>query len=239
MKKILVTTLIACLLIPSAFAALTTTYNATIPYINGAGNPNTGWVSGVNDVTPNLKLGIRADSFTDGSTPNNGAGTYTFASGLVNAGTRATWNYQFTANSDTSSHNIPLNTYEYWLTLSINGGPASAPFDLLSLGDNTYGDNTSTQGFNVSKGGSALAATHNVFANSENIIFLGDLNTGGTYQFEFYATLAGSGSGGAKLDDVNMTVNVVPEPSTYVAGALLLLPFGVSAVRKLRKNRVA
>jgi hypothetical protein len=31
----------------------------------------------------------------------------------------------------------------------------------------------------------------------------------------------------------------VPEPSTYLAGALLLLPFGVSTVRKLRKNRAA
>jgi hypothetical protein len=31
----------------------------------------------------------------------------------------------------------------------------------------------------------------------------------------------------------------VPEPSTYVAGALLLLPFGASALRSLRKNRSA
>lgn len=31
----------------------------------------------------------------------------------------------------------------------------------------------------------------------------------------------------------------VPEPSTIVAGALLLLPFGVSTVRILRKNRTA
>ena len=31
----------------------------------------------------------------------------------------------------------------------------------------------------------------------------------------------------------------VPEPSTCVAGALLLLPFGASLIRKLRKNRAA
>ena len=30
---------------------------------------------------------------------------------------------------------------------------------------------------------------------------------------------------------------VVPEPSTMIAGALLLLPFGASAIRILRKNR--
>ena len=37
------------------------------------------------------------------------------------------------------------------------------------------------------------------------------------------------GSGGA--------VTAVPEPSTCIAGALLLLPFGFSAIRILRKNR--
>jgi hypothetical protein len=31
----------------------------------------------------------------------------------------------------------------------------------------------------------------------------------------------------------------IPEPSTYLAGALLLLPFGASVLRKLRKNRTA
>jgi hypothetical protein len=34
-------------------------------------------------------------------------------------------------------------------------------------------------------------------------------------------------------------VIVVPEPTTVVAGALLLLPFGASTLRILRKNRVA
>lgn len=33
--------------------------------------------------------------------------------------------------------------------------------------------------------------------------------------------------------------NVVPEPTTIIAGALLLLPFGASTIRFLRKNRTA
>jgi hypothetical protein len=33
------------------------------------------------------------------------------------------------------------------------------------------------------------------------------------------------------------TVTSTPEPSTWVAGALMLLPMGVSAIRKLRKNQ--
>ena len=31
----------------------------------------------------------------------------------------------------------------------------------------------------------------------------------------------------------------VPEPSTIVAGALMLLPFGIGAIRSLRKDRTA
>ena len=36
-----------------------------------------------------------------------------------------------------------------------------------------------------------------------------------------------------------MTVNVAPEPTTMVAGALLLLPFGMSTLRLLRKKQTA
>lgn len=36
-----------------------------------------------------------------------------------------------------------------------------------------------------------------------------------------------------------LTATPIPEPTTMVAGALLLLPFGVSTLRMLRKNRTA
>lgn len=39
------------------------------------------------------------------------------------------------------------------------------------------------------------------------------------------------------VDDVNLVP--VPEPSTIIAGALALLPFGASALRMLRKSRKA
>ena len=49
------------------------------------------------------------------------------------------------------------------------------------------------------------------------------------------------GNGWDKASDVNVQVfgAVVPEPTTYLAGALLLLPFGVSTLRRLRRNRQA
>jgi hypothetical protein len=49
------------------------------------------------------------------------------------------------------------------------------------------------------------------------------------------------GNGWDKASDVNVQVfgTPVPEPTTMIAGALLLLPFGVSTFRVLRKSRVA
>jgi hypothetical protein len=39
------------------------------------------------------------------------------------------------------------------------------------------------------------------------------------------------------VDDISLTA--VPEPTTMIAGALLLLPFGASTLRMLRKRRAA
>jgi len=49
------------------------------------------------------------------------------------------------------------------------------------------------------------------------------------------------GDGWDKASDVNVQVygNAVPEPTTIISGALMLLPFGASTLRILRKNRMA
>ena len=39
------------------------------------------------------------------------------------------------------------------------------------------------------------------------------------------------------INYIDFTASPVPEPSTYVAGAMLLLPFGLSGIRILRKSR--
>ena len=49
-------------------------------------------------------------------------------------------------------------------------------------------------------------------------------------------TVPGPG-GGAIID--RMVLTVVPEPGTVIAGALLLLPFALSTLRVLRRNRAA
>jgi type VI secretion system secreted protein VgrG len=45
-------------------------------------------------------------------------------------------------------------------------------------------------------------------------------------------------NGAVTLDNNNITVPV-PEPTTMIAGALLLLPFGASTLRRMRKTRTA
>jgi hypothetical protein len=38
---------------------------------------------------------------------------------------------------------------------------------------------------------------------------------------------------------MDLTATPVPEPTTMIAGALLLLPFGASTLRRMRKTRTA
>ena len=40
------------------------------------------------------------------------------------------------------------------------------------------------------------------------------------------------------LDNVSISA-AVPEPSTYIAGALMLLPFGLQGIRHLRSRKQA
>lgn len=52
-----------------------------------------------------------------------------------------------------------------------------------------------------------------------------------------YFLQMGFAGGGTFLDNVVLDSVAVPEPTTVIAGALLLLPFGVTTLRALRKQR--
>ena len=49
----------------------------------------------------------------------------------------------------------------------------------------------------------------------------------------------GSGAASANIESITVGASEVPEPTTMIAGALLLLPFGATTLRMLRKNRTA
>jgi hypothetical protein len=247
--KTILSALAACLVIPSAFGAIS--YNQTITYINGSGNLNTGWTA--ND-DGGIELGLRADNRDNGTVPISAPGVYSFAPGNSTvAPTHADWNYQFTINSDPANGTAPLSTYDFYLVVvgpGIAGGVPITINAVTGLPDDTFGNNTSSQGHNVTVANgttqlnTTLETLNNVAANSQTISFapFGDhSNLGGVYDFELYATAAGAGAGGAKVDDVSIEVQVgaVPEPTTVVAGAMLFLPFGASAIRILRKKRTA
>ncbi len=50
-------------------------------------------------------------------------------------------------------------------------------------------------------------------------------------------TFSADFSASTPMDEVRIVTAAVPEPTTMVAGALLLLPFGAGALRSLRKSR--
>jgi hypothetical protein len=58
-------------------------------------------------------------------------------------------------------------------------------------------------------------------------------NTATEYSGLFAGPMAGSSRAAVLM------ASPVPEPSTYVAGALMLVPLGVGLLRKARKNRAA
>ena len=68
--------------------------------------------------------------------------------------------------------------------------------------------------------------------------------TGGADAGDYVIAFEDLPAGSSDLDYNDFVVQVsgvvpVPEPTTVIAGALLLLPFGASTLRILRKNRVA
>lgn len=134
---------------------------------------------------------------------------------------RSLWNYDFYLNSSAGN----LGLYTFTLTvLNVGNGHTVSYNPFTDIGDNEPMHSLATAG------------------NSESLDFIAsligyDANANDTYDFTLTATdgtttlstseqvIAGTGA-----------VSPVPEPTTVVAGSLLLLPFGISALRKFRKS---
>ena len=57
--------------------------------------------------------------------------------------------------------------------------------------------------------------------------------------YAYIGDTGGPSSGSVNINSITVGPYEVPEPTTMIAGALLLLPFGASTIRMLRKNRTA
>jgi len=82
-----------------------------------------------------------------------------------------------------------------------------------------------------------------VFGNASNLggstdVFPYTLNaTGGITSTSYYLTIEDSITG--SMTSIDSSITVVPETTTVVAAALMLLPLGIGAVRSLRKEQAS
>jgi hypothetical protein len=150
------------------------------------------------------------------------------ASGAISPATYADGStYQGTSGSSIAMHqvdfavNITLSagqTYDFFLDGTGSGDGTVVPFAHAS---------------NAALSGSPQDGADNSMLYAEVVGGILDPTSVGTWD--------SSTDGWDKSSDVNVQVSgapaSVPEPSTYFAGALLLLPLGVGAIRSLRKER--
>jgi len=128
----------------------------------------------------------------------------------------------------------PNSIYE--LSFDLSGNPDGPP--TIKTLDVTFGNTTQVFTFDTTgishdnMGWVVQSALFQASGSSTDLIFT-----------DASALADGSPTGfGAVIDNVSLNavpLNAVPEPTTIIAGALLLLPFGASALRILRRNRMA
>ena len=138
----------------------------------------------------------------------------------------------------TISQSLSLSPGTYKLTFAESGNPDGPP-DLKHLLV-TLGGSTQTFDYNYVNQGTTRG---NMQWLTQTAYFSVTATSGSTLVFQDGSVLANSGYGppgttpwGVALDDVQLTA--VPEPTTLIAGALLLLPFGASTLRILRRGRM-
>ena len=223
MKKIWTAIALAgALSAPNLFAA----YDGTITFVSpGGGNANGG---GLFNVTTTPLAGMNLGSFGTFCLEHNenisysGTYNYNMSSGAINGGVGGgnpdkisigtAWLYsQFRANSAVfapTSQSLSDLQQAIWYLEEESGS-------LSVSGAN------GTSYYNLAVAAAAAASYANVTDPS--------LGAYGVVALNLY------NSDGTVAQD---QLGVVPEPTTIIAAALLLLPFGASTIRSLRKNRV-
>jgi hypothetical protein len=153
-----------------------------------------------------------------------------------------------------------LNSLNMSFNFSNPIGTGNAPFAAFGISDNGLWDGSGNEFLIISLGGNQLNGATDVHVWDEQTgaeylptlwgstlaSILGITPTDSTIAFgnmevmRAYAYIGDTGGPSSGSVDINsITVSPVPEPTTMIAGALLLLPFGASTLRMLRKNRKA
>jgi choice-of-anchor C domain-containing protein len=115
----------------------------------------------------------------------------------------------------------------YYLTFDMSGNPDGLP--VIKTLDVTFGNTSSVFTFDTT------GISH---ANMNWSLRSGWFQANGISDDLIFTDASDPGTAfGAVIDNVSLVA--VPEPTTVMAGALLLLPLGLSTVRILRKHRMA
>jgi hypothetical protein len=227
-NKIAVSTLSAAVL--TAFALSATNAHASFGTLPG--NPANIYGGTGIPTTPSAytvgTLGNNGDSVTIAlSTTAHGASNpaptttadYVFNVGTGLNGGRSLWNYDYYVNSASGA----LSAYTFSITVLNVGNGLSVSYNPLNV---LLGNNPSTP----SSAG-----------NSESLDFIAgalgyNANLNDTYDVTLTATDGTTTLSTSEEIIAGTGAAPVPEPTTIVAGSLMLLPFGIGALRKFRKS---
>jgi len=138
----------------------------------------------------------------------------------------------------------PSGTSPYW---NIKVSPTADPTDvihIISMGGPTLNGSSAIHAYNADY--SAAIGTWGMTLSDLGAIIYGGYAIGGM-TVNWAGIEIGNWDNGtsiipasANIESITVSgVSAVPEPTTVIAGALLLLPFGASTLRVLRKNRTA
>jgi hypothetical protein len=239
MKKTIVTKM-GKYLIPAAAAGMalcaSTAFGALTTVGNGVGDIS---LAGATDSNP--------DAFGLGSPlASSGAQAYSYDGG---ADTGTLNSFVYAAGVD------PLNTlggltFVYVLTVNANPGLLLGELQIGSTSSQSYWGTQVVMGYGSEGSGPTTAvapATGSLNLTSIlNFKWSPESTTAGTYYLvvgtainKYEESTSTVQDGGASQNINILAPAAVPEASTVMAGALMLLPLGIGAVRALRKERTA
>ena len=145
----------------------------------------------------------------------------------------------FGGADSTTPGNAPFAAFG--VSLDGTWGAGGQEFDIISEQGNQLNGNTLVHvwDFSLNGGdGGDVAGLSGVtlnyvlgIDNSYNNVAFGNLEV-----MRAYAYVGDEGASSGSVDINSITITSVPEPTTMIAGALLLLPFGASTLRILRKR---
>ncbi len=261
MKKISSLLLAAGMMFTAGNAGATLAFdgNVTNNVIFGSGNANGGFTM---DQSNGIELALRgklrfnASNSPENTFNSNGAGTYSFDSGIVKgyswapfyAPTTSKWNFEWSINTDYlggSGYSLDDLVYEFGVDSDPTAGTNFLIYDAINgvpVADHSIGNNSTTKMTDLIATTAADYATYlganNLAQNSVNMAFLNgvlgspfDSQVNGTYTIFLRARDRVTNEELAYVS-INIQNGAIPEPVTACLGLLSLGGIGLATRRR-------